>query len=320
MNLRNQKQKKQIRYGATLALDGTSCPREQLARLLEQMRQAGFNTVNFYGLEHIPDKWGEVFRELARLDMRAVVRIEDYGPDFSFSRQDVPRVLEHYQALLDFVCLPEHRGQVAYFALNMPVDDGAVTARLGGVNTPLSRERQREYAGAFVSAVRMETHRRGFQSARLYLSVFYGWDGTYHVPSYSEAGADGYFVNNYSYPAQEGQAPTLPCQEETLINRPRLQRAVERFQQQYPDMPLVVEFGFHTLEYNQGRWPAQTAGLVADRAAKRRAIEATLRYYDTVPEYEGFLYFGYNLYKEEGDPPAVMDWTLVYPQEQEEKE
>ena len=148
--------------------------------------------------------------------------------------QDIPLILERYRALLDFVCLPQHRGQVAYFALNMPVDDGAVTARLGGVNTPLSRERQKEYASAFVSAVRMETHRRGFQSARLYLSVFYGWDGTYHVPGYAEAGADGYFVNNYSYPAADGQAPALPCPDEALINQPRLQRAVERFQEQYP--------------------------------------------------------------------------------------
>ncbi len=319
MNLRNQQHKKQMRYGATLALEGASCPHEQLARLLEQMHQAGFNTVNFYGLEQIPAQWGEVFRELARLNMQAVVRIEEYGPDFSFSRQDIPLILERYRALLDFVCLPQHRGQVAYFALNMPVDDGAVTARLGGVNTPLSRERQKEYASAFVSAVRMETHRRGFQSARLYLSVFYGWDGTYHVPGYAEAGADGYFANNYSYPAADGQAPALPCPDEALINQPRLQRAVERFQEQYPGMPLVVEFGFHTLEYNGGRWPSQTAGLVKDRAAKRRAIEATLRYYETVPEYEGFLYFGYNLYKEEGDPPAVMDWTLVYPEKQEEE-
>ncbi len=142
------------------------------------------------------------------------------APIFLFSRQDIPLILERYRALLDFVCLPQHRGQVAYFALNMPVDDGAVTARLGGVNTPLSRERQKEYASAFVSAVRMETHRRGFQSARLYLSVFYGWDGTYHVPGYAEAGADGYFVNNYSYPAADGQAPALPARTKRLSTSP----------------------------------------------------------------------------------------------------
>lgn len=319
MNLRAQEQKKQIIYGATLALDGAACPQEQLTRRLEQMHKAGFNTVNFYGLEHVAPLWEAVFRRLAGLGMQAVVRIEEYGPDFSFSRQDIPLVLERYQALLDFVCLPEHRAQVAYFALNMPVDDGAVTQRLGGVNTPLSRERQKEYAGALVSAVRMQTHRRGFHNARLYLSVFYGWDGAYQVPSYAEAGADGYFVNNYSYPARCGHAPEPTDGDEALINRPRLEKAVKRFQEQYPGMPLIVEFGFHTLQYNGGRWPDQTAGLVADRAAKRRAIQATLRYYETVPEYEGFLYFGYDLYKKEGEPPAVMDWTLVYPTSQEVK-
>lgn len=319
MNIRSQTQKKQMKYGATLTLSSDSSPHEQLARLLEQMHEAGFNTVNFYGLEHAQSQWERVFRELARLNMQAVVRIEDYGPDFSFSKQDIPLILQRYQTLMDFVCLPGNRAQIAYFSLNMPVDDGRVTDRLGGVNALLCTERQKEYASAFVSAVRMETHRRGFHNVKLYLSVFYGWDGSYHIPSYAQAGADGYFVNNYSYPAKDGQAPALPAADAQLINQARLEKAVRHFQKQYPGMPLVIEFGFHTLEYNGGRWPNQTAGLVADRAAKRRAIEATLRYYETVPEYEGFLYFGYNLYKEEGDPPAVMDWTLVYPEQQEEK-
>ncbi len=60
MNLRNQQHKKQIRYGATLALESASCPHEQLARLLAQMHEAGFNTVNFYGLEQIPPSGGGV--------------------------------------------------------------------------------------------------------------------------------------------------------------------------------------------------------------------------------------------------------------------
>ncbi|MPN55677.1 hypothetical protein SDC9_203361 [bioreactor metagenome] len=55
---------------------------------------------------------------------------------------------------------------------------------------------------------------------------------------------------------------------------------------------------------------------MANRAAKERAIRATIDYYRTmVPEFRGALYFGYNLYKEEGTPPAIMDWTLVYPDE-----
>ena len=316
MNCKSPRNPCEMKLGATLALDDAALRQADLCGLLEQMKRDGFNTVNFYGLERANANWDDLFAALDRLRMQAVVRIEDYSAGFSFSAQaDVPDVLGRYQALLDYVCAEEHRRAVAYFALNMPVDDGRVTGPLGGVNSPECRRRQVEYAAALVSAMRMETHRRGFSTARLYLSVFYGWDNTYDVPSYQPAGADGYFLNNYSYPAVDRRAPALPCADTELINQARLSVAVEKYRSQYPGMPLMVEFGFHTLEYNHGRWPGQTAGLVSDRPAKEQAIRATLAYYDTVPEYQGYLYFGYNLYKEEGEPPAVMDWALRYPQE-----
>ena len=316
MNCKAPSNPNEMKLGATLALNETVPRQTDLCGLLEQMKRDGFNTVNLYGLEQAPAGWQSLFAALDRLQMQAVVRIEDYGAGFSFSaREDVPDVLGRYQALLDWVCTPEHRARVAYFALNMPVDDGRVTGPLGGVNSPECRRRQEEYAGALVTSMRMETHRRGFSNAKLFLSVFYGWDNTYDLPSYASAGADGYFLNNYSYPAVDRKAPALPCPDEELINRPRLSVAVEKYRSQYPGMPLIVEFGFHTLEYNHGQWPGQTAGLVQDRPAKEQAIRATLEYYSTVPEFRGYLYFGYNLYKEEGEPPAVMDWALRYPKE-----
>lgn len=316
MNCKAPSNPNEMKLGATLALNENSPQQADLCGLLEQMKRDGFNTVNIYGLEQAPAGWQSLFAALDRLQMQAVVRIEDYSAGFSFSAQeDVPDVLSRYQAMLDWVCTPDHRSRVAYFALNMPVDDGRVTGPLGGVNSPECRRRQAEYAAALVSAMRMETHRRGFSTAKLYLSVFYGWDNTYDLPSYAESGADGYFLNNYSYPAVDRKAPALPCADAELINLPRLSVAVEKYRSQYPGMPLIVEFGFHTLEYNHGQWPGQTAGLVYDRPSKERAIRATLDYYATVPEFEGYLYFGYNLYKEEGQPPAVMDWALRYPEE-----
>ena len=170
------------------------------------------------------------------------------------------------------------------------------------------------YAEAFVKRMREETAKRGFSNAQMYLSIFYGWDNSFKIPSYASAGADGYFMNNYTYPKNDNAIPDETASDADLINRARLSISVSKFLKDYPDKPLVVEFGFHTLEYNGGKKPNQTAGLVANRAAKARAIKATLDYYQqAVPNFRGALYFGYNLYKEEGNPPAVMDWTLTYP-------
>ena len=89
---------------------------------------------------------------------------------------------------------------------------------------------------------------------------------------------------------------------------------MDTFVRQYGDKPIVVECGFHTLEYNGGERPNQTAGLVQDLAAKRRAVRAMAEFYGAnYPQVRGILYFGYNLYKEEGTPPTVLDWALQYP-------
>ncbi|HIW74339.1 MAG TPA: hypothetical protein H9684_08435 [Firmicutes bacterium] len=300
--------------GAMLELNPTGNVDTWITTQLERMkREFHINTVNLYGLESFSAK-EKLFSELKRLGMQAVVRIEGYSQDFAFQESDLPYIVGVYDDLLDFVCQPAHRDQVAYFSLNMPVDDGSVQQKLGGINSELSKQRQVTYAQAFVKRMREETAARGFADAKMFLSIFYGWDNSYQIPSYASAGADGYFMNNYSYPKNDSYIPDETASDADLINRARLSNALSRYRSQYPGKPLVVEFGFHTMEYNGYVKPNQTAGLVMNREAKARAIRATIEYYrSAAPEFRGALYFGYNLYKEEGNPPAVMDWTLDYP-------
>ena len=82
----------------------------------------------------------------------------------------------------------------------------------------------------------------------MYLSIFYGWDNSFKIPSYASAGADGYFMNNYTYPKNDNSIPDETASDADLINRARLSISVSKFLRDYPDKPLVVEFGFHTLE------------------------------------------------------------------------
>ena len=306
--------------GAMLELKRDGNAAQWVADELEIMKNRyNINTVNIYGLESF-DRNGNtnkdaLFAALKRLGMKVVVRIENYSNKFAFQVSDLSYIMNIYQDLLDYVCKSEHRGQVAYFSLNIPVDDPNVQNKIGGVNSELSKQRQVSYTQAFVYRMRQETATRGFQNAPMFLSVFYGWDNSFDLPSYASAGADGYFMNNYSYPKSAGYVPDETASDADLINRARLSISVSKFRSQYKGKPLVVEFGFHTMEYNGGKKPNQTAGLVSNRTAKARAIRATIDYYKTVPEFRGALYFGYSLYKEEGGPPAVMDWTLKYPDE-----
>ena len=305
--------------GATFELQRTENTNEWITRELERMSERyHINTVTIYGLENFDDAGSDeykthLFNELKRLDMRAVVRIESYDAEnFAFTKEDAAKVMESHRALVQFVSKPENRDQVAYFALNMPVDDGTVQANLGGVNSETSKKNQVTYAEEIVRLMREETAACGFEDAKMFLSVFYGWDNTYDIPSYASAGADGYFINNYSYP--EGKIPTAEDDDATLINADRLRISMETYRSQYGDASVVIECGFHTMEYNGGAATNQTAGLVADVAAKRKAMRAMVEFYQqNYPEVRGILYFGYNLFKEEGNPPTVMDWSLEYP-------
>ena len=309
--------------GAVLDLKTDGDVHSWITRELENMRYCyNINTINVYGLEGFDEGDSNenkdfLFQELARLGMKVVVRIESYNSaTFAFQESDLDYVMNTYQKLIEYVSGDGKRQQVAYFALNMPVDDGNVQNNLGGINSKLSKERQVSYAASFVRRMREATQSCGFDDAKLYLSIFYGWDNSYQTPSYAPAGADGYFINNYSYPVDANNLPDASASDEELINQNRLSISMSTYLSQYAGMPLVVESGFHTLEYNDGVVPNQTAGLVRDKEAKMRAMKATLNFYQSYfTEVKGWLYFGYNLYKEEGTPAAVMNWSLVYPTE-----
>lgn len=305
--------------GAMFVLEKTADTKSWTTKELERMKyDYNINTINVYGLENYDDPGktelkDHLFAELKRLDMKIVVRIESYdGSTYAFREEDADFVISVHDSLIQYVSQEGKREQVAYFALNMPVDDPAVQKNCGGLNSKTFHDNQVTYSEYFVKAMREKTAEYGFTDAKMYLSIFYGWDNSFRIPSYASAGADGYFVNNYSYPA--AQVPKADAEPEQLINAPRLSVSMETFLKQYGAAPLVVEFGFHTVEYNNGVVPNQTAGVVWDREAKKKAIRATLDFYQTkYPNVCGTLYFGYNLYKEEGNPPAVMDWTLCYP-------
>ena len=175
--------------GAMLDLKPTGDAGEWIRTELRTMKnEFNINTVNIYGLEGFRAK-DALFDELKRLDMQVVVRIESYSSTFAFQVSDLDWIFNRYKDLLDYVCAPGRREQVAYFSLNMPVDDGSVQNRLqGGINGQQSKERQVSYAKAFVEKMRAETAARGFSTAKMFLSIFYGWDNSFDIPSYASAG------------------------------------------------------------------------------------------------------------------------------------
>ncbi|MDR1953666.1 MAG: hypothetical protein LBQ21_04215 [Clostridiales Family XIII bacterium] len=310
------------------------------------------NTVSLYDLENFDDFSGaegdvtaaeatgdgpyphtaHLFSELERLGMKAVVRIEAYDSEnFAFRvEDDVTDVMGRYNKLLEYISANNDlRNCVAYFAVNMPVDDEKVQARfktdditenLAAINSDASKTAQTAYATAIISALRTKATGSGFTDAPLYLSVFYGWDNNYDVPSYASAGADGYFINNYSYPMGD-ETPKATDTKDALINATGLAVALNTFKTQYQASqggtipPCVIEFGIHTQSYNNGVMPTQTAGLVFDLDAKAIALKATAEFY-AKEEYsfvKGLMYFSYNLFKEEGNnPSSVLDWALNY--------
>jgi hypothetical protein len=289
--------------GATLDVSGQD---GDLFTVLRAMRDGhGINTVTVYGLERWrTTRLDALFTALQRLGMRIAVRVEWYDQQtFAFRPEDAGTVLEAHRALLAYAA--GHRDQVAYVMLNMPVDDPAVQERLGGVNSALSRERQVAYATAVVPAVRAEVG-----ATRVFLGLFYGWDGSYDVPSYRPGHPDGYVLTNYSYP-EDGVAGA-DSEVTDIINESRLRTIAERATGEAGDAPIIVEYGFHTLTYQNGNMPDQVAGLVADPATKKKALRATTQFYcDRYPNVIGTMYFGYNIYKPEGVPPRRLDFGLV---------
>ena len=307
--------------GATFVLEQRNDYEEWLNRELSRAKDTyHINTITVYGLEQYDDAYKTcLFETLKKLDMKICVRIEAYdGETFAFTKEDAADVIRRHEKLVEFTCLPENRDVVFYYAINMPVDDGKVQEHLGGVNSRQCKDGQVSYAEEIVRQMRELTKAGGYEDAKLYLSVFFGWDAAYEIPSYASANADGYFINNYTYPI-EGELPGADSAEADIINAERLKRTMDKFLEVYPEQPpLMIETGFHTLEYNHGVMPAQTAGLVKDRATKAVALRAMCSFYqENYSNVIGILYFGYNLFNQEGNPPAEMDWALLYPAETE---
>ena len=299
--------------GATFDIGPGNFNNEEFSKELEKANSLyNINTITIYGFEGLSQSSQQyIFSELSRLGMKIVIRIESYPQDFSFSESDAKAVVSSYSALIDFCSDENRRDTVAYFALNMPVDDIAVQRNAGGLNTRAWIDAQKSYASAFVRLMREECARNGWDDAKMYLSVFYGWDNTFKTPSYKDAGADGYFINNYTYPDSSSLSSSDPLE---IINAKRLAVSMKTYEKQYGDAPVVMEWGFHTIDFNGGIQPNQTAGLVKNLYAKEIAMKATLDFYkENYPQVRGCLYFGYNLLKEEGNPPALLDWCLVYP-------
>jgi len=269
----------------------------ELARMRDEFH---IDTVNVYGMQDWPvARLDALDAALARTGMRLALRVEAYDPaTFAFRDEDAARVVAQHRPLL---ARARDAGRVAYVAVNMPVDDPRVQARLGGIGSALSRERQTRYAAEIVRRLRAET------GVPIFLGLFYGWDGSYPIPSYRDSGADGYVLTSYSYP--ENDASTT----DELIDAPRLRAVADRAVADHPGSPLIVEYGLQTRAAQPDR-PDQNAGLVADEAAKRRALRATTRFYQRrYPAVIGTMYFGYNVHKAEGNPPRTLDYGLVPP-------
>ena len=299
------------------------------SELRKAKTEAHLNTITVYGLENTSNSVKDaLFSALDDLDMKIAVRIEGYDSDFAFSFSDAKKVVDSYKDLIEYTSAPERRNQVAYFALNMPVDDGNVQENAGGLNSEAWIDAQVEYAEELVRLMRNEMAKYG-ADIPLYLSVFYGWQNDFNIPSYRRAGADGYFMNNYSYPlrgynfndwasSKYEELPDSSWTHQDLINADRLSISMNTFIKQYENEdgsipPLVMEWGIHTAEYNNKKPTQQSAGLVKDMVAKREALSATYEFYREKYDFvQGFQYFGYNLYKREGSENAVMDWCLKY--------
>ena len=274
-------------------LQGAAVDASRPLDLARMRRQFNINTINAYGVSAANV---EPLQEAAAAQgMRVVVRLEEYDPaTFAFRPEDASALVARYAAVLGRL-RPE---VVAYVVVNMPVDDPRVHGR----------ERQAAYAADAVSLVR-----RKAPGVPVFLSLFYGWDGSYDVPSYAESGADGYALTSYSYP--RNRVATAASTTDELIDTKRLHRAADRATAAHPGRPLVVEYGFQTVQFQRGGGrPDQTAGLVADEPAKKKAMRATTAFYrNNYPAVIGTMYFGYDIVKQEGDPPRPVDFGLTPP-------
>lgn len=326
--------------GATYIFNPDANFQERMVFDFKRMKEVtNVNAIGFYNIVQMTDADRDtLFDQLEQNHQKAIIRIEAYdGSTFNWdnndpSHSDAVSVINHYNtddsehgytALLDYLKENDRLKDVAYFAVNMPVDDGAVADHFKNAQYSDGRANP-EWSTSQVAYADDLMHRLrdilgDSSAAKLYLSIFYGWDFAYNTPSYAniEHKADGYFFNNYSYPKASPADETASASDR--INAPRLQQGMDRFMEQYPYDVKIIEYGFHTMEFNHYNPTSQTAGLVKTAEAKRLALKDTTAFYKNGTtdgqafNVRGTLYFSQNLYKEEGNPLTVSDWTLDYP-------
>lgn len=299
---------------AATSIDSNTTAASVVSELQAMNSQANINTVNIYGLESWEPagqttKKDILFGALQSLSMKVIPRIEQYPSTFSFSTSDAAQVTSIYKPLFEYLAADSSKAErVAYLALNMPVDDPAVQKQLGGLNSAQWKAAQEPYAAALIGDIKSIV-----STVPLRLSVFYGWNGGFETPSYKNAGADGYFLTSYSYPPNSSYIPGLNSPDSLLIDQAQLTEIMGDFTAQYGNSPVVVEYGFHTVEY-PGVVPSQTAGLVETVAAKAKALALVTAFYQSkYSGVDGTSYFGWNIVKEEGSPLVGCDWALQYP-------
>ena len=79
---------------------------------LERMKdEYGINTISVYDLENLDksennENKDHLFSELKRLDMKIVVRIENYqASSFKFDESDLDYIMNYYDSIIRYVCL-----------------------------------------------------------------------------------------------------------------------------------------------------------------------------------------------------------------------
>lgn len=322
---------------------------ERIDRDLPIMKSVyNINTLNVYGLENLSQAERHYLFDHLPSGMKVVARIEWYDPaHFNFNVDHVDdnhdgiydhnldnatTIVNYYDAMIQDIC-QNYSGKLAYFALNMPVDDGIVASHFAvgqyekdGRKNPDWKNWQVPYIEDLVMHMRAKCASYGYAAAKLYVSVFYGWDGAYDVLPYTSSNADGYFFNMYTYPydldgnnaVREDYRHQI-ASTDTLLNTTDSRYGLNKFRDlintQYPYQNKVFEFGFSTCDFI-GKIPNQKAGLMGNLYAKQDAMQAYISYINSnFTNTKGGMYFGYNLIKTEGDQgqETDIDWCLEYP-------
>ncbi|MGE5604868.1 MAG: hypothetical protein ACM3YE_04160, partial [Bacteroidota bacterium] len=182
---------------------------------------------------------------------------------------------------------------------------------MAALNHEESKKYQQEYVRVFVTELRKMIH----PESKIFAGVFYGWNGDIDQGSLYGTGIDGIFLNVYSYPiaavpGSDGILHDETANDSDLIQAKQLAITMKKCEEQYPNVPKVIEWGYHTVDILVNKVPAQTAGLVKNREAKRRAMQATVRFYQQYGSVIGNMYFTFNISKNEGEDNGMMDWGI----------